>query len=505
MWIVLAVYLLIVAGIGYYAYQKSTPSVEDYFLQSRGVGTFALALTLFATIASAFFYLGIGGAMAGHGVPFMAVGLWQFFTVLAMLYIGTRLWKLAKTFNYITPADLLSHYYEDNKIVRAAIPIIFLLGAFPFMILQMRGAGLSLEVLTDGNVKSTTGIILFTVLALAYVLAGGVRAVVWTDVFQGVYFGGLVVIVFLAIIFVIIPAGNIDSVWGGIEQTKAEMLTFPGGRGVFAWGLLLSLVVFTGIANIGQPAVFQRFFMAKSVKTIRQSAVLYGIIIVPLIYLLLYMTLAGIQLVEPPQPDMLFPTLLNQFAPVLAAFFIAGVVAAGMSTVDSLLVSLSSMVTVDYAEKLFGYQPSQQQAVMMGRVFIVIVAVIAFLLALTSTKALVDLALLQVGFASCVMVPLIGPLLWKRASTGGAIAAVIIGPLAVAAFAFDWTETFGFNIKGLLGFNQNLWGPVVAIVVFVVISLITPAVRSEHQAQFRNALRGTGSGDTGASAEQPAE
>jgi Na+/proline symporter len=141
----------------------------------------------------------------------------------------------------------------------------------------------------------------------------------------------------------------------------------------------------------------------------------------------------------------------------------------------------------------------------MGRVFIVIVAVIAFLLALTSTKALVDLALLQVGFASCVMVPLIGPLLWKRASTGCAVAAMIIGPLAVAAFAFDWTETFGFNIKGLLGFNQNLWGPVVAIVVFVVISLITPAVRSEHQAQFRNALRGTGSGDTGASAEQPAE
>ena len=502
MWIVLAVYLLVVAGIAYYAYKKSSPSVEDYFLQSRSVGTFALALTLFATIASAFFYLGIGGAMAGHGVPFMAVGLWQFFTVLAMLYIGTRLWKLAKTFNFITPADLLSHYYEDNKIVRAAIPIIFMLGAFPFMILQMRGAGLSLEVLTGGDLSSTTGIILFTLLALAYVLVGGVRAVVWTDVFQGVYFGGLVVIVFLVIIFVIVPAGNIESVWGGIEQTKKEMLTFPGGKGVFAWGLMLSLVVFTGIGNIGQPAVFQRFFMAKSVKTIRQSAVLYGIIIVPLIYLLLYMTFTGIQLVEPSQPDMLFPTLLNQFTPVLAAFFIAGVVAAGMSTVDSLLVSLSSMVTVDYAQKLFGYQPSQQQAVMLGRIFIVIVSIVAFILALTSTKALLDLALLQVGFASCVMVPLVGPMLWKRASTAGAVAALIIGPLAVAAFAFSWTETFGFDVKGLLGFNQNLWGPVVAIVVFVVVSLISPAVRSDRQAEFRAALKGDGSGEA---AQQPAE
>jgi Na+/proline symporter len=342
---------------------------------------------------------------------------------------------------------------------------------------------------------------MFTVLALAYVLVGGVRAVVWTDVFQGIYFGGLVVVVFLAIIFVVIPAGNIESVWGGIEQTKAEMLTFPGGKGVFAWGLMLSLVVFTGIANIGQPAVFQRFFMAKSVKTIRQSAVLYGIIIVPLIYLLLYMTLAGIQLVEPPQADMLFPTLLNQFTPVLAAFFIVGVVAAGMSTVDSLLVSLSSMVTVDYAENLFGYKPSQQQAVMMGRVFIVIVSLVAFFLAMTSTKALVDLALLQVGFASCVMVPLIGPMLWKRASTAGAVAALIIGPLAVAAFAFDWTETFGFSVKGTFGFNQNLWGPVVAIIVFVVVSLLTPSVRADRQEQFRKALRGNGEPASGAPAE----
>lgn len=485
MWIILSLYIAVIAVLGFMAYQKGVPTTEDYYLEGRSVSTFALAITMFATIASAFFYLGIAGAMAVHGVPFMAVGLWQFFTVLAMFYIGTRIWKLGKAFGYITPADLISHYYEDNKIIRFLVPLVFLMGAFSFMVLQMKGAGLSIEVLTDGQISSHTAMVVFSLIALAYVLAGGIRAVIWTDVFQGVYFGGIVLIIFFLTIFYIVPSAGIDNVWDSIANSKPEHLGFPGGKGAFGWGLLFSLVVVTGISNVGQPAVFQRFFMAKSAKTIRSAALLYAIIIVPLIYLLLYMTFAGIQVVTPPSPDMLFPTLLKEFAPVLAAFFIAGVIAAAMSTVDSLLISLSSMLTIDYAQKLLGFAPTQVQAVRIGRIFIVVVLVISYLLALRSPQMLATLALLQVGFAGCVLVPLVGVMMWKRASTAGAIAALVLGPTAVAVTAF-W-------IKAPLGFNQNFWGPVIALVALVLVSLVTPAVKESHQAQFRQVLGRTSS------------
>jgi SSS family solute:Na+ symporter len=293
----------------------------------------------------------------------------------------------------------------------------------------------------------------------------------------------MVVVVFLVTMFVVVPEAGLDSVWGGMESAKPKHMGFPGGAGAFGWGLFFSLVVATGLSNVGQPAVFQRFFMARSAKTIRDSAVLYAVIIVPLVFLLVYMTFAGIQTVTPNRPDMLFPTMLSKFAPVLAAFFIAGVIAAAMSTVDSLLISLSSMLAIDYVQKLLGYSPTQAQAVRMGRIFIVLVLVVSYLLALRSPQMLATLALLQVGFAGCVIVPLIGVLKWKRASTAGAIAGLIAGPVAVAVTAF--------YVKSPLGFNQNFWGPAVGIVAFVLVSLVTPAVNDSHQAQFRQALKGS--------------
>jgi Na+/proline symporter len=324
------------------------------------------------------------------------------------------------------------------------------------------------------------GIIIFTGIALFYVLLGGIRAVIWTDVFQGVYFGGFVILVFLVTVFYITPSGNVDSVWSITAEKTPNLLTYPGGKNWVTGTMIIALVVFTGLGNIGQPAVFQRFFMAKSVKTIRTSAVLYGCIIVPLIFLLAYLTFAGLQVVKPDKPDMLMPLMLTTFTPVLAAFFIAGAIAAGMSTVDSLLISLASMITIDYPGKLFGVEMSQKSEVTMGRVFIVILIILAYILSLNTPAALYKFALLQVGFSSCVLVPLIGPMLWSRASAAGAIAALIVGPVSVAVTSF-W-------IKSPLGFNANMWGPTMAIIALVVVSLLTTPVKEEHQAKFKTAL-----------------
>jgi SSS family solute:Na+ symporter len=481
LWIVLISYLTIVWLIGYVTYRRSQTTAEDFYLGSRGFGIIALTLTLAATILSSFFYLGVAGAMVADGLPWLfGLILWQLFTVLGMLYVGTRVWRLGKEFGHITPADLISDYYDNSSVLRLLGPLIFIVAAFPFMILQMKGAGLAMETLTSGTIPANLGILLFTVIALIYVLAGGVRAVVWTDVLQGAYFLGLLVIIGLVTAFVIMPSAGIESTWSASAQERPDFLTFPGAQGAVGWQLLISLAVFTGLTNIGQPAILQRFLMARSVETLRTSALLYLALVVPVSLVIGYITFAALLVVTPEAPDMLFPTLLAEFLPIFSAFFIVGVIAAGMSTVDSLLITLSSMLSIDVVRGFFRVSLSDRVSANLGRIFIVIMTAIAYLLALRTPTALAQLAVLMVAWVGCVLIPLIGPLMWSRGTKVGAIAALVVGSVAVAVTTF--------YVPSPLGFTANMWGPVLGAITFVVVSLFTKPVSEERQARFRAVL-----------------
>lgn len=480
-WIVLFSYLAIVWFIGYVTYRRSQATAEDFYLGSRGFGTVALTLTLAATILSSFFYLGVAGAMVADGLPWLfGLLLWQLFTVLGMLYVGTRVWRLGKEFGYITPADLISGYYEGSSALRLLVPLIFIVAAFPYMILQMKGAGLALATLTQGAIPANLGILLFTFIALVYVLAGGVRAVVWTDVVQGSYFLLLLVVIGLVTAFVIIPSAGIESAWSASVQERPDFFTFPGSQGAVGWQLLISLVVFNGFTNVGQPTILQRFLMARSVETLRTSALLYLAIVVPVSLVIGYVTVAALLVVTPESPDMLFPALLAEFLPIFSAFFVVGVIAAGMSTVDSLLLTLSSMLDIDVARGLLRVSMSERASTNLGRIFIVIMTAAAYLLALKTPTALAQLAILMVAWVGCVLVPLIGPLLWSRATEAGAIASLIVGSVTVAVTTFF--------VPSPLGFNANMWGPVLGTVTLVLVSLFTRPVSREHQARFKAAL-----------------
>jgi len=165
---------------------------EEYFVAGRTFGLFVLFFTYEATLFSMWFFLGTGGFWYLHGVGFYCHALWMTGSGLLLYYFGQRIWLLGKKYNFVTPADLLAHRYgsETVRVLTALIGIGFV---FPYLLLQIKGAGQLLESATrqpDGTalIPYALGAALMLVVVVIYTVIGGGRAVGWTDAFQGFLF-----------------------------------------------------------------------------------------------------------------------------------------------------------------------------------------------------------------------------------------------------------------------------------------------------------------------------
>src|SRR5205085_9783775 len=156
--IVVLVYLIIIAVIGYVAYSKSKNNTEDFFLASRSIGTLVFFLSIFATNMTAFAILGSSGAAykRGIGVFGLMASSSGFIIPLSIFFIGTRLWALGKRFGHMTQVSFFRDRWECSSIgtVIFALSAIMLL---PYMIVSIMGGG---TVLADISTNPANGAVL---------------------------------------------------------------------------------------------------------------------------------------------------------------------------------------------------------------------------------------------------------------------------------------------------------------------------------------------------------
>jgi SSS family solute:Na+ symporter len=479
------VYLVALLLIAVYSYYRGEfLNLEDFFIVSRQLGVVVMVFTVMATILSTFFYLGIAGTFVGNGIGWMVVASWQIITALALLYAGTRIWKLGKEFNYITPAELYADFY-DTKMMYIILPIIYTLAMTPFFILQMRGGGLALDGITGGAISFEIGVTAFLIIAVVYLLIGGMRAVALTDLFQGVLFAGLlgVFALFMAVQFVPTQIG--ESVFIAEAAENPDNLTWPGGAGAFGVAATFSLLIGSGLGNLGQGPVFQRMFMADSVRTIKLTALIYAVLSVGMITIIFYLTTGSVQLVGIPEnTDQIFPIVLGENVPILGAIFVAGALAAGMSTIDSNMMSLSSFYTVDIINSFIDPEQArfdEQTLTWIGRGIIIVIAIIAYFLALRTPASLTELALLVLQYSAATLPPLLGIITgWKQSSSAGATWSLIVGVVAATVATFVWADP--------LNIDATFWALSTGIVTFIVVSYFTSSIPEERLNKFTDVM-----------------
>jgi SSS family solute:Na+ symporter len=454
-----------VLAIGAAAYRRTTRSAEDYFLGGRSAKTVVLFMALFGTNVTPFVLMGIPGLAYHHGIGVFGVN-----AAIVALGIPVTFWligdparRAAARLGAITPAELYARRL-GSPALGVLLFVAFLVYTLPYLVTSVLGVGLAVQVFTEGAVSFEAAAALLLVVTLGYTALGGMRATMWTNVFQGAVFLGFVVVAFF---LVAADFGGVEAAMGEVARVRPDLLE-KGDRPMFAtgawasWGLAISLTV------IAFPHMLVRIFAAKDTAALKNTCRLY-----PLALLLLWLpaVLFGVWgAVEVPGlqgngSDRIFALLVQRHLPALGqGVALAGILAAVMSTIDAQFLTLSSMLSRDVLRRRWP-KMSDATEVAFGRVFVVLLAVCTFVAAVAKPASIFSIA--SFSFSGYVMlVPTLWlGVVWRRFTAAGAIASVVVGN-AVLLHAMTWDAPPA-------GVLPVAWGLGAAFVAAAVVSLAT--------------------------------
>ncbi len=421
------IYLVVIIVVSYFAHRFSKETVDDYFIAGRNTGLIALIGTLTATkinglaltAAPAFVYR--GGILFGQTIIALAIASWL------TVYFGPAIWKRAKSQNLITQAELFGNHYQ-SPVIYALTVIIGLVSVFPFLIVQFAAVGKVFSSATNNIITYEQSVLLLAISTGIYVFFGGARAVIWTDVVQGLFF--LILILISAILFTI-WAGGLTTGFVTVTQVMPEKLVFNRENTpiffeqIFSWSFAYFL----------WPQIFQRVMMGRSGKIVKNAAwgnffVGFGVKIA-----LLIMGVMGTAMLygQIQDSDRLVAQMFNLNFPLGGSLIVLAVFACGMSSIDSILLSVASIFTRDIVEKLLPNSLSETAEYKLAQVISVITLIIAVGLTLSDIGRgyLAPLVTFGATIATLLLWPTIGIFAWKNSTKIGVISAMFMGLLAL--------------------------------------------------------------------------
>jgi sodium/proline symporter len=480
----IAVYFAAMIGIGVYAARK-TKSHEDYMLAGRELSPFTAALSAGASDMSGWLLMGLPGAIYAAGLieAWIAIGL----TIGAYLnwkFVAPRLRAYTEVArNSITLPSFFENRLRDRsrllRIVSAAIILVF----FTFYVSSgMVAGGLFFE--SSFGVDYIWGMLLVSVVTLAYTLFGGFLAASLTDVVQGLMMLFALILVPVLAFFTV---GGLEGVQQGITDSGAELtgLIPSDVNGLVVLGIVSSLA--WGLGYFGQPHILVRFMALKSVAGARSARrigmswmviTLIGAVVSGFIGIA-YVQQSGLELVSPETVVLAMSQALLH--PFVAGLVLAAVLAAIMSTLSSQLIVTSSALVEDLYQTFAKQEPSQRLLVVLGRACVLGVAAVAMLLALDRNGTVLGL----VGFAWAGFGAAFGPivllsLFWRKLSNWGALAGMVVG----AATVFIWDAIEKATEIPLFTLYEIVPGFVLNLVVAIVVSLFVHRHNEEVDEEF---------------------
>ena len=396
-------YLLLTLVIGVVANRRMTVDMEDFFLYGRKAGFVVLYLTVVATYHSAFAFLGSGGFFYTHGIGFWDAGAWTVLVGAITYVFGSRIWALGKKFGYITPADLLADFYESDA-VRVATALISVVFTILYIQVQAQGLGYILSVASGDRISYEAGTLILLTVAAIYLMVGGLRAVYWTDVIQGIWMYLAVWIGALVLAFRLF--GGPFELWRQVRAERPDLLSLPGPEGYFTPGMWFGLAIVLSFGIVFQPHILIRYYTAASGKTIKWLGATTPIFLMTLYIPAALVGLGGaLAMPEIEIPDRIFPELLFLYAPAwLTGIILAGATAAAMSTLDSILHSNMTVLTRDIYQRFIAPGRSAAHYISVGRLLVVGLLAIGYALAVSELDFLVVLVALS-GAGSLQLLP----------------------------------------------------------------------------------------------------
>ncbi|MEZ4414828.1 MAG: sodium:solute symporter family protein [Gemmatimonadota bacterium] len=474
---ILVLYLGVTLTIGLMAGRRASKSVQGYVAGDRQFGLLVMYFVTGASVFSAFAFLGGPGWAYSQGAAAYYILAYGVIGMGAWYWLGPRIAGVGRRHGFVTQAQLLMGRFP-SRALSLTLAVLAVLAFIPYVTLQMSGAAIVIQAVTENHVPIWLGAALSYGVVVLYVLLGGVAAVGWTNTFQGIFM--LAIAWTLGLYLPIHLYGGVGEMFNQIEAARPELLSLPGLTAAgqpWGWGGFSSAILVSAIGLMMWPHLFMKAFTAKDDRTLRRTVVLFPTFQLFLIPVFLIGFAGVLYPGSPPRPDFILPYLIleSNLSPIVVGLFCAGALSASMSTGDALLHAAASVAIEDGVHPFAPGLSDKSQQLWM-KIVLIGVALIAYGFAISGSQSLVVLLLTAYGIICQFAPPILAALYWKRATTPGVLTGLISGSATALWFYFQGGRPFELH-EGLLGL-------MVHIPVLVAVSLMTQPQDPAHVARF---------------------
>lgn len=448
MLILIGIYAVIGTAIALYS--KGAKTQESFFIGDRNIGGVVSALTYAATTYSAFMMVGLVGLSYATGVGALGFELvYLVGTLFFLSFYGPKIWKIAKEKGVVSPSGILEHRYGLKT--AKATAIISLIALVPYTSVQLTGVALILE--KNANLNFSTGILIVGILIALWAFLGGLRGVVLTDSIQGI----LMISVSIIALFWVSAKVDFSQV-----SSLGNLMYVPNP--IWTPKFFLSLTIPWFFFALTNPQVFQRMFISKDLQALRKMIVYFGFfgvlytVMVTLIGIeLKILTLKGLfPLVE--YRDNVTPTLLSIMPEWLSLLLALSIMAAAITTANSIVLTLSSMVSRDIVK---------EKGILYGKTAIILLTAVIALFAVRKVSYIVELSVLSSTILLCLLPLVFGLFHFKIGKDLTGVLTILSGFLASVILTFLKITPFGIPI------------PLITLVISFLVFLIIGKLESQ--------------------------
>jgi len=440
--LVLGCYLLVLLALGLWG-SRDSKSLAGYYVAGKKLPSWVIAFSSTSTGESAWLLLGLTGM--GYMVGFHAlwVVLGEFLGVLiAWKYVARPFKEYTDRYDSITVMDYLEDRFRDNKhILRLVGTVIIFSMVTAYTAAQLTASGKAFNSFLGTDYA--TGVTVGAVVILFYTTVGGFKAVAYSDLLQGVLMFSCLLLLPVA---GILASGGWDSFIENLRSQDPALLTLMGSEG-FSLTSVFSAIGFVaiGFAFLGSPQLLTRFMAARSQTDIVRGAR----IAIPCILVFdigaVFAGMAGRVLFPAlTDPETVLPVMsLELFPSIVTGLFLVTVLAAIMSTVDSLLILASASVVRDVIQQTLKLAIRERVLSLIGKLVTVVIGVMALAAALMEARAIFWFVLFAwSGIAAAFTPAIICSLFWDKTTKAGAITGMISGFTATILWVLFFKERF---------------------------------------------------------------
>ncbi len=449
--------------IGFLAANRRKLDLEEWAVAGRGLGLLLVWILLAGETFTTYSVLGISGWIYSRGGPTLYVLVYLALGQVFMFFIGPSLWELGRRFRLQTIGDFFARRY-GGRVLGAVVGLAGVLFLIVYLQLQLTGLGIIVEVASYGSVGRTPAVLVAATIVACFVLASGVRGVVWVSVLKDFLLVAVALVVGIGLPYKYF--GGIGPMFTALIKAKPGHLTMPGGTANLTHTWFISTVLVNSLF-FAWPHFFGSIFTAKDGDTVRRNSLIMPIYVFPLALIIIAGCTAILVCPGLTNGDLALLTAVRQtFSPwMLGVIGGAGALTAMVPAAIQIL-SAATLLAKNVYRPIFSPEMPDEKVAKVARLGVGAVTVVALYLSLNSSTTLVGLLLLGYSGIAQFVPGIVFGLFSRRVTGGGVLAGLLVGMALAGYLTFTHRDPY-------LGFNAGFIGLVANLIVLVGVSAVT--------------------------------